>query len=46
MNETMRKAIMFRTKLRNICLRNPTIENGMVFRKQKIIASNLLIRLK
>ena len=35
MNKTMRKAIMFRTKLRNIYLRNPTVEKGMMFRKQR-----------
>ena len=45
MNKTMRKAIMFRTKLRNIYLRNPTVENGM-FRKQRNYCVKLLKQTK
>ena len=46
MNKTMRKAIMFRTKLRNIYLRNPIVENGMMFRKQRNYCVKLLKQTK
>ena len=46
MNKTMRKAIMIRTKLRNIYLRNPTVENGMMFRKQRNYCVKLLKQTK
>ena len=46
MNKTMRKAIMIRTKLRNIHLRNPTVENGMMFRRQRNYCVKLLKQTK
>ena len=46
MTKAMRKALMFRTKLRNIYLRNPNVENGMMFRKQRNDCVKLLKQLK
>ena len=42
----MRKAIMYRTKLRNIYLKNPTDDNGMSFRKQRNYCVKLLKQTK
>ena len=46
MTKTMRKAIMFRTKLRNIYLKNPTEENGNMFRRQRNYCVKLLKQTK
>ena len=46
MTKNMRKAIMLRTKLRNIYLQNPTEENGLIFRKQRNYCVKLLKQTK
>ena len=46
MTKNMRKAIMLRTKLRNIYLQNPTEEKGLIFRKQRHYCVKLLKQTK
>ena len=46
MTKNMRKAIMLRTKLRNIYLQNPTEENGLIFRKLRNYCVKLLKQTK